>query len=199
MQSINSYEGWVGTNAYDAQGVRIGTIDAVYYDDQTGRPEWLAIRTGFFGMHVSFAPIVGGVVQCGNLLLPYSKDQVKDAPNIDLEVAMLTAAEEQRLFRHHGLSWDASGYGVGERFDSEYEPAEQPRRTEAEVAATTRSEGASACRHGGRASSNGPSAQVRRHGRPQRDPRPGTIEMGGSRWPITIIRPTTALRCDEPG
>jgi hypothetical protein len=140
METINSYEGWVGTDAFDVNGDKIGTIDAIYYDDQTGRPEWLAIATGFFGLNVSFAPIAGGTVRDGQLHLPYTKDQVKDAPNIDLEEAMLTSAEEQRLFDHYGFSWDARGYGVGERFDSEYDVATQPTRTDAQVAETTRSE-----------------------------------------------------------
>jgi len=140
VQTTNSYEGWIGTDVHDVHGVRIGTIDAIYYDEQTGRPEWLAIRTGFFGMNVSFAPIAGGVVRSGSLALPYSKDQVRDAPNIDLEEAMLTPAEEQRLFRHYGLDWDASGYGVAERFDSQYDVVAQPKPSEAEVAATERSE-----------------------------------------------------------
>jgi hypothetical protein len=39
METINSYEGWVGTDAYDVNGDKIGAIDAIYYDDQTGRPE----------------------------------------------------------------------------------------------------------------------------------------------------------------
>jgi stress response protein YsnF len=39
------------------------------------------------------------------------------------------------------MSWDTSSYGVGERFDSEYDVATQPKRTEeSEVAETTRSE-----------------------------------------------------------
>ena len=39
---------------------RSATIDAIYYDDQTGRPEWMAVRTGFFGLNTSFVPIAGG-------------------------------------------------------------------------------------------------------------------------------------------
>jgi hypothetical protein len=140
MDTINSYEGWVGTDAHDIRGVKIGAIDAIYYDEQTGRPEWLAIRTGLFGVKVSFAPIAGGTVRDGKLHLPYTKDRVKDAPNIDLEEAMLTVAEEQRLFRHYGLAWDVRSYGVGERFDSEYDVVAQPKLGNAEVSAMTRSE-----------------------------------------------------------
>ena len=85
---------------------RSATIDAIYYDDQTGRPEWLAIRTGFFGMNTSFAPIAGGTVRDGKLHLPYTKDQVKDAPNVAPN-GHLTADEERELFDHYGFAWDA--------------------------------------------------------------------------------------------
>ena len=82
METINSYDGWIGTDAYDVNGDKIGEIDAIYYDDQTGRPEWMAIRTGFFGLNTSFVPMAGGTVRDGKLHLPYTKDQVKDAPNV---------------------------------------------------------------------------------------------------------------------
>jgi uncharacterized protein (TIGR02271 family) len=140
METINSYDAWIGTDAYDVNGDKIGAIDAIYYDDQTGRPEWLAIRTGFFGMNVSFAPIAGGTVRDGTLTLPYTKDQVKDAPNIDLEEAFHTAGEEQRLFDHYGFAWDALRYGVRERFDSEYDVVAPLRSDRPEAAETTRSE-----------------------------------------------------------
>ena len=139
METINSYDGWVGTDAYDVDGDKIGTIDDIYYDDQTGRPEWLAVRTGFFGLNTSFVPIAGGTVRNGGLHLPYTKDQVKDAPNVAPN-GHLSADEERDLFEHYGFAWDARGYGVGERFDSEYDVADQPMRTEAEVAEATRSE-----------------------------------------------------------
>ncbi len=137
METNSSYEGWVGTDAYDVNGDKIGGIDAIYYDDQTGRPEWLAVRTGFFGLNTSFVPIAGGTVRDGTLHLPYMKDQVKDAPNV-APSGHLTAEEERDLFDHYGFAWDAPAYGVGERFDSEYDVT-QPA-PEAEVIETTRSE-----------------------------------------------------------
>ena len=138
METINSYEGWIGRDAYDVNGDKIGGIDQIYYDDVTGRPEWLAIRTGFFGMNVSFAPIPGATVYGDDLRLSYTKDQVKDAPNIDLEEASLTAGEAQRLFDHYGFASDARRYGDDERFDRDY--TVETDRMRSDVAETTRSE-----------------------------------------------------------
>ena len=66
-------------------------------------------------------------------------DQVKGAPNV-VPNGHLSAGEERDLFEHYGFAWDARGYGVGERFDSEYDVATQPTPSESEVAETTRSE-----------------------------------------------------------
>ena len=139
METINSYEGWVGTDAYGVNGDKIGAIDAIYYDDQTGRPEWMAIRTGFFGLNTSFAPIAGATARDGRLRLPYSKDQVKDAPNVAPN-GHLSAGEERDLFEHYGFAWDARGYGVSERFDSEYDVTQPTRQRGTQVAEMTRSE-----------------------------------------------------------
>ncbi len=110
METINSYEGWVGTDAYGVNGDKIGAIDAIYYDDQTGRPEWMAVRTGFFGLNISFVPIAGATARDGRLRLPYSKDQVEDSPNVAPN-GHLSAGEERDLFEHYGFAWDARGYG----------------------------------------------------------------------------------------
>ena len=166
METINSYDGWIGTDAYDVNGDKIGEIDAIYYDDQTGRPEWMAIRTGFFGMNTSFAPIAGGTVRDGKLHLPYTKDQVKDAPNVAPN-GHLTADEERDLFDHYGFAWDARSYGVGERFDSEYDvtPADAHRGRGRRDDAFG---GAAAGRYREGRHRQGPSAQVRRHRAPER-------------------------------
>ena len=56
----------------------------MYLDDQAGQPEWVLVETGLFGTRQSFAPIRGSRFDGDQLVvLAVSKDQVKDAPNID--------------------------------------------------------------------------------------------------------------------
>ncbi len=57
-----TYDGWIGRDAYDADGDKIGEITDIYYDDETGRPEWVAVKTGLFGTKHSFVPIHGSSV-----------------------------------------------------------------------------------------------------------------------------------------
>ena len=70
--------------AVDAEGNRIGKITKVYQDDQTRQPMWVLVETGLFGARQSLAPIRGSRLDGEQLVvLAVSKDQVKDAPNIE--------------------------------------------------------------------------------------------------------------------
>jgi uncharacterized protein (TIGR02271 family) len=98
----NAYANWIGLVAIDPAGDKIGKVHDVYADDVTGQPEWLAVTTGFFGTRVSFVPLQGATMRGDELYLPYDKDLVKDAPNVDAD-GSLTPEEESRLFAHYGV------------------------------------------------------------------------------------------------
>ena len=49
MPDIQTVRSWEGRAMVDGDGDRIGTIDAIYVDDQTGEPEWALVNTGLFG------------------------------------------------------------------------------------------------------------------------------------------------------
>ncbi|MEU3063816.1 PRC and DUF2382 domain-containing protein [Streptomyces subrutilus] len=97
--------------AYDADGEKIGSIGQVYRDDATGRPEWVTVKTGLFGMKESFVPLSGARSDGEALHVPHSKDVVKDAPRVDAG-QHLDADEERRLYQHYGLT-AAHGNGNG--------------------------------------------------------------------------------------
>ena len=86
--------------AVDAEGNRIGKITKVYLDDQTGQPLWVLVETGLFGTRQSFAPIHGSRVDGELIVLAVSKDQVKDAPNIDQD-AHLSESEQDALRQYY--------------------------------------------------------------------------------------------------
>ena len=78
-----------------SDGDKIGTVGQVYVDPDTGRPKWVTVRTGLFGMRESFVPLDAAEQTGDDIRVPYSKDFVKDAPNIDHEGA-LEEDEERR-------------------------------------------------------------------------------------------------------
>lgn len=100
---------WTGRTAVDTNGKKIGTIDALYVDDVSNEPEWFAISTGWFGNHISFAPVAGAEMTGDDIRLPYEEGFVKDAPHVPAD-GHLDEAEEERLFVHYGRNrhegWD---------------------------------------------------------------------------------------------
>jgi uncharacterized protein (TIGR02271 family) len=89
----------------DREGNRIGSIDAIYLDDQTGQPEWALVNTGLFGTKSSFVPLAQATEAGDDVRVPYDKQLVKDAPRIDPD-GHLSEAEERQLWRHYGLDYD---------------------------------------------------------------------------------------------
>ena len=94
---------------YDAEGTKIGDAKHVFLDDATDSPEWVSVKTGMFGMSESFVPLRDARIVEDHLEVPFPKDKVKDAPNVDVEGGRhLSSDEEHRLYDHYGLAWDES-------------------------------------------------------------------------------------------
>jgi stress response protein YsnF len=112
--TIDEMRGWIGHNLVDAEGAKIGRIEDLYADERTGQPEWLAVTTGWFGSNISFVPLAGATRSGDDLSVPYGKDQVKNAPNID-PTGRLSEQEEARLYRHYGRDYDETWTGETDR------------------------------------------------------------------------------------
>jgi len=108
-----------GLQLIDRDGDKVGKIDEIYLDEQTGQPEWLAVNTGLFGTNVSFVPLAQATNEGDQVRVPYEKSQIKDAPNAQAD-GQLSQEEEQRLYSHYGLDYGEqhSDSGLAEgRFD----------------------------------------------------------------------------------
>jgi len=91
----------VGHTAVDADGDKVGTISDVYVDNQTSQPAWLAVTTGMFGTKVSFVPIADAYLEGDDIVVAYSKDHVKAAPNVEAD-GQLSEQEVDDLYAHYG-------------------------------------------------------------------------------------------------
>jgi uncharacterized protein (TIGR02271 family) len=109
MHTREDVQAWRGMTAVDANGDKVGKIDEVYFDRSSGEPEWATVNTGLFGMRTSFVPLSGAERGEDAVRLASTKDQIKDAPNVDAD-GELSTEEEQRLYEHYGRSdygdWD---------------------------------------------------------------------------------------------
>ncbi|MEE4495676.1 PRC and DUF2382 domain-containing protein [Streptomyces sp. BE230] len=102
-----------GLTVYDTEGEKIGNVGRVYVDDNTGRPDWITVKTGLFGMKESFVPLAGARRVGSDLHISHPKDRVKDAPRVDAD-AHLSVSEEEELYRHYGLSRNTTA-NLGDR------------------------------------------------------------------------------------
>jgi uncharacterized protein (TIGR02271 family) len=109
MHTLEDIQTWRGMTAVDADGSKVGKIDEVYLDRNSGDPEWVTVNTGLFGTRTSFAPISGAERVDDEIRLAYSKDQIKDAPSIDAD-GELSNEEERTLYDHYARGdygdWD---------------------------------------------------------------------------------------------
>ncbi|MEU5371982.1 PRC and DUF2382 domain-containing protein [Streptomyces sp. NPDC005951] len=99
-----------GLTVYDNDGEKVGSVGRVYVDDDTGKPDWVTVKTGMFGMKESFVPLAGARRVGSDLHVAHPKESVKDAPRVDAD-AHLSVAEEEELYRHYGLSRKSGNLG----------------------------------------------------------------------------------------
>ncbi|HMJ04022.1 MAG TPA: PRC and DUF2382 domain-containing protein [Conexibacter sp.] len=112
-QVTEAYE-WRGREVVDNNGDKIGSLEEVYLDTGSGRPEWATVNTGMFGRKQSFVPLRDADPVGGKVAVPYSKDQVKDAPSVDPD-GDLSPEEEERLYAHYGVAFGGAPTDVGDR------------------------------------------------------------------------------------
>jgi uncharacterized protein (TIGR02271 family) len=99
----NDIDRLTGSDVYDADGDKIGSVGQVYLDAESGDPEWVTVKTGLFGTKETFVPLQRADVSGDRVTVGYAKAQVKDAPQIEAD-GPLSYAEEDRLYKHYGLT-----------------------------------------------------------------------------------------------
>lgn len=92
-----------GAPIYGSDGDKIGAVEEIFYDQQTREPEWVGIGTGFFGTKRVLVPTAGASPGEDGLTVPYSKEQVKESPDIDSDE--ISQETEQELYAYYGLEY----------------------------------------------------------------------------------------------
>ena len=92
-------------NVLGPNGDKIGAVGTFYLDDQTNEPAWVTVSTGLFGSNESFVPLSEATVEGADVLVPYSKDEVKNSPQVDSD-GSITPEEEVMLYRYYGFASD---------------------------------------------------------------------------------------------
>jgi len=102
--SIETAQAWQGRAMVDPAGDKLGTIDAIYLDDETGQPEWATVASGLFTAKIVFVPLAQAQDMGDSVQVPYDKDQVTSAPTMRAD-GSLSQDDEAELYRHYGLDY----------------------------------------------------------------------------------------------
>ncbi len=106
MQDFTSIDRLQDANVYDTNGDKVGSVGQVYLDDATNEPTFVTVKTGLFGMKETFVPLNQASQAQDGLTVPFDKDFIKDAPNVDAD-GSLTPEEEQRIYEYYSLDYTA--------------------------------------------------------------------------------------------
>jgi uncharacterized protein (TIGR02271 family) len=105
MIARESIQSMLGNTAYDRSHDKIGRVGNVYVDDRTGQPEWITVHTGRFGQRETFVPLEPAELRRGEVVLPFEKERVINAPNVDAEAAgHLSEQDEARLYEYYSMT-----------------------------------------------------------------------------------------------
>ena len=100
-----------GVPVYSTDGEKIGSVEEIFVDQQTNEPEWIGLGTGFFGTKRALVPVKGADLREDALYVPYSKDELKDTPDVDSEE--ISQETEAELYAHYGLEYSEQRSDTG--------------------------------------------------------------------------------------
>jgi uncharacterized protein (TIGR02271 family) len=86
----------------DSAGNRIGSVDNVWADDATNEAEFVGIKTGWLFGKTHVVPVADAQIGGGTITVPYTSDQVKDAPSFGADEE-LSPGDEDEIYGYFGV------------------------------------------------------------------------------------------------
>jgi sporulation protein YlmC with PRC-barrel domain len=106
---------WHGKMLLDRNGEKIGKLQDVYVDVETGQPQFATVKEGNIGRNLTFVPLGGIRIGPDDLQVTVAKDQVKSAPDIEMHGGELPRDDESALYHHFELNYAPPGTQSGRR------------------------------------------------------------------------------------
>ena len=131
------------SSVYAVGGRLVGELDALFYDVDTGVPEWIRVRAGFPSSRRVLVPAERARVLKDGVHIPYSEEQITGAPEVaDDEIS---DEDERSLIDYYDLAAPATGETqvmeeAETRIDTTPAPEPLPAGDTGETASVTRSE-----------------------------------------------------------
>src|ERR1041384_5781987 len=93
MLDLDTVLAWRGKTVLDRDGEKAGTLGALYLDEDD-RPAYAGVQTGLFRKRESLVPLDGAREAGDDVQLPYALDQIRSAPNVDVDVNLSDEAQD---------------------------------------------------------------------------------------------------------
>ena len=106
---------WRGKDLIDRNGEKIGKLEDVYFDIETDQPQFGTVKEGFLDRHLTFVPLNAVTIGPDSLEVSVTRQQVKDAPNMEHEGEALTQADESLLYHYYQLNYVPTDNPSGRR------------------------------------------------------------------------------------
>jgi len=101
-----------GENVVDTDGNTIGSVDSVWVDDATNELEFIGVKTGWLFGKTHVIPCADAQFSGDTITVPYSEDQIKDAPSFGADDE-LSPDNEQEIYSYYGLDRSTSASPTG--------------------------------------------------------------------------------------
>lgn len=96
-----------GASVRGSDGSGLGKVETIFYDNVTGTPEWVAVKSGLFGTRVSLVPLAQG----------------------KWDGETLSVSDEQELYAHYGIDYGGSDRDAGSPVQGENDRRDRRDRT----------------------------------------------------------------------
>jgi sporulation protein YlmC with PRC-barrel domain len=93
-----------GADLISGDGTKVGKVEDIYIDEQTGRLEWAEVKTRILGLKTSLVPLRSAGRTARGLRVPFDKRHIKAAPDRESGIELTPADEAALLEYYYGMS-----------------------------------------------------------------------------------------------
>lgn len=111
MPSAVEVREWHTRDVISSDGQKVGKLEDVYVDNDSGQPEFLLVESGFLGHTLHMVPADGATFEGEAVRVAYEHAQIDSAPKVAADND-ISPEEEKRLFEHYGRSHTAPAVGL---------------------------------------------------------------------------------------
>jgi hypothetical protein len=108
---VDDIREWRGQSVVDREGSKIGSLEGVYFDTSSDEAVFATVKVGLVGGgRLVFVPLIGARVAPKHIRVMTDKKLAKEAPSIDTD-GELDSAAEPGIYSYYGLDYERGAGG----------------------------------------------------------------------------------------